>query len=90
MAILKLHTEMNYSGMSLMNWEVQYPPDGFIAADVSSHFILPNLIMHSPSIVRPNTAMSDPLLIYLHTYLMDVTEWQHSTLMCALNSPVRS
>ena len=43
-----------------------------------------------PSIVRPNTAMSDPLLTYLHKYLMDFTEWQYSTLMCALNIRVRS
>ena len=48
LAILKVHTEMNHSGMSFMNWEVQDPPDGFIAADVSSHFTLMNLIMHSP------------------------------------------
>ena len=34
--------------MSLMTWEVQDPPDVLIAAQVSSQFILPNLIMHCP------------------------------------------
>ena len=48
LAILRLCTEMNHNGMSLMNWDVQDPPDGFTAADVSSQFILPNLIVHSP------------------------------------------
>ena len=38
LAILKVHNEMNHSGMSFMNWEVQDPQGDFSAADLSSPF----------------------------------------------------
>ncbi|MEE6459025.1 hypothetical protein FKM82_000512 [Ascaphus truei] len=42
------------------------------------------------SFVIPKMAMSLPLFTYLQMYLIDLTELQYSTLMCALYILVRS
>ncbi|GBN05700.1 hypothetical protein AVEN_95475-1 [Araneus ventricosus] len=68
---------MNHGEVSLAIREVKYSPYCFVAAEVSPHLIVVDHLGYF--LLRcKNTAVSDPSLTYLLTYLIDFTELQYS------------
>lgn len=66
--------------MPFVQWELQEAPDNFAAADVALFLTASDLSFVLLS-WELKTAISDPLLTYLHTYLIALMKLQNSKLM---------
>ena len=82
LAVLKVDSELLDGRVTLVDWKTKDPPDRFLLLMYPPVWYILTSSLSVSAMLK--TAISEPLLMYLQTYLMLFTEFANSTLMWAL------